>query len=47
MTLDNVVLISSDDLFIPGLVHQVFKKYKRDNGIILTKGNHYGPFSCT
>ncbi|XP_017873642.1 PREDICTED: uncharacterized protein LOC108621050 [Drosophila arizonae] len=45
MPLDNVVLIKTDDLFIPGLVHQVFNKYKRNNGILLTKGERSQLFS--
>ncbi|TDG46969.1 hypothetical protein AWZ03_006673 [Drosophila navojoa] len=45
MPLDNVVLTTTDDLFIPGLVHQVFNKYKRDNGIILTKEERSQLFS--
>ncbi|XP_023166440.1 uncharacterized protein LOC111596447 isoform X1 [Drosophila hydei] len=36
MTLHNENLINTDDLFIPGLVQQVFNKYKRINGITLT-----------
>ncbi|XP_064553227.1 uncharacterized protein Sws1 [Drosophila montana] len=36
MALDNDKLIYAGDLFLPGLVQQVFIKYKRANGTILT-----------
>ncbi|XP_030562200.1 uncharacterized protein LOC115763669 [Drosophila novamexicana] len=36
MALDNDKLLATGDLFLPGLVQQVFHKYKRTNGTILT-----------
>ncbi|XP_032289403.1 uncharacterized protein Sws1 isoform X1 [Drosophila virilis] len=36
MALDNYKLLAAGDLFLPGLVQQVFNKYKRANGTILT-----------
>lgn len=39
MALDNDKLLATGDLFLPGLVQQVFHKYKRTNGTILTTGS--------